>query len=807
MKKIIWVITLFVFFSFGPLEIFAAKSAELIPLLAAQIKKIQNPPFSKKDAIKELKKYIGKETPELTKGLQMILLPQEDQNTIKQNYALELFLYLLTQKAYREDDPITIALALANNYLYSVADKEAKKAILRDSMAHYRYYLKILDWQKKVLSIKYELSKVPLIPKIYWAYRVRGMDRLKKGQALTLNHYQEFVDSIANLEKMHDMVKKLNLSQYESLVNLAQNLEFFARSGEQLEYRCDIDCVKNRLSKDPDDKNLQNALKEYERGEYETFYYGKKRRWDHFAWLNYQLKRYENQGKFRGDCVTITTIQSNLYKAAGIPSFSNQIYSINPKFYHHNSPYFYNPYFKRWNSVQGPVEDEKGYYNYFDIPIWHHYIYEKYGRNQKTLSWKEIQDNFWRGESASYQQVIHFRKRGFEDAHFEEFFLSMKTLEKGIIYNSKTAPAKLSDQDGDGILDDFESFYATNPGKADSDGDGISDLYEIEKGSEPLKASVRPSGEVFLDGLSQFEVEKHKITLRTSPAGDAKANGQIFDVAFIGAKKIEDFVYVAVGFHNDITANKRDTHTLRITSVPDGRHYFVQIQDGRTNLYHFTEKNGKRELEHSGRWNFPLGRLNQVEIQVPLKHFKDSKALIVYYQASGVLDGKGTNGADYSSPIRVALEEPDRAKLMGQIPWQHDIADPKGDYQGHTENRDLRRLKAAIVRDKLYVLAEFEENMEELPIQIQSIDFNGAQRVFFQTWGLDFINRYIDKEKVRLVVSDFRILEEGKRILYEIDLKDIPKGKYKLRYRVGAKKENGENEINSDLSEYVELNY
>jgi hypothetical protein len=116
-------------------------------------------------------------------------------------------------------------------------------------------------------------------------------------------------------------------------------------------------------------------------------------------------------------------------------------------------------------------------------------------------------------------------------------------------------------------------------------------------------------------------------------------------------------------------------------------------------------------------------------------------------------------------------------------------------------------LKAAIVRDKLYVLAEFEENMEELPIQIQSIDFNGAQRVFFQTWGLDFINRYIDKEKVRLVVSDFRILEEGKRILYEIDLKDIPKGKYKLRYRVGAKKENGENEINSDLSEYVELNY
>ena len=43
-----------------------------------------------------------------------------------------------------------------------------------------------------------------------------------------------------------------------------------------------------------------------------------------------------------------------------------------------------------------------------------------------------------------------------------------------------------NDSDGDGLSDDDEAFYGTDPQNPDTDNDGQSDKYEIDQGSDPL---------------------------------------------------------------------------------------------------------------------------------------------------------------------------------------------------------------------------------------------------------------------------------------------------------------------------------
>ena len=45
--------------------------------------------------------------------------------------------------------------------------------------------------------------------------------------------------------------------------------------------------------------------------------------------------------------------------------------------------------------------------------------------------------------------------------------------------------ADVKDSDGDGLSDDLESSYGTNPFNADTDGDGSNDRFEIEEDTNP----------------------------------------------------------------------------------------------------------------------------------------------------------------------------------------------------------------------------------------------------------------------------------------------------------------------------------
>ena len=53
-------------------------------------------------------------------------------------------------------------------------------------------------------------------------------------------------------------------------------------------------------------------------------------------------------------------------------------------------------------------------------------------------------------------------------------------------------PVKLADIDGDGLPDEEERVYRTDPTKGDTDGDNYSDYEEVMSGWDPLKKSRSP---------------------------------------------------------------------------------------------------------------------------------------------------------------------------------------------------------------------------------------------------------------------------------------------------------------------------
>ena len=56
-------------------------------------------------------------------------------------------------------------------------------------------------------------------------------------------------------------------------------------------------------------------------------------------------------------------------------------------------------------------------------------------------------------------------------------------------------PSGITDQDGDGLTDDFEKLFGTDPTKGDTDGDGLSDAYETSVShTDPLSADTNHDG-------------------------------------------------------------------------------------------------------------------------------------------------------------------------------------------------------------------------------------------------------------------------------------------------------------------------
>jgi len=69
------------------------------------------------------------------------LILQEDLFSGREvNHALALLVSLLEHGASRPGDTITLALALANNHIYSIGDEAVRTAVRSDAVAHFGLY-------------------------------------------------------------------------------------------------------------------------------------------------------------------------------------------------------------------------------------------------------------------------------------------------------------------------------------------------------------------------------------------------------------------------------------------------------------------------------------------------------------------------------------------------------------------------------------------------------------------------------------------------------------------------------------------
>ncbi len=555
-----------------------------------------------------------------------------------QNPALILLSQILRSERPEGSDTMAAAIALANSHLYALSDDATRRQILKDVITQYRLYRTVADWQISQGYTKHNLSTYPVYAQLAWADR-RRTSETEYGYFYTEKYYMEFIDRPEILLEIHRMLLKNNLTEDRPLLDqLAQRTEHsyypLAKYRSSMENLTEF----NRLGMFRKE-DLEEARKEFAAGEYEKMYFGKKRRWDGFAWINYQYKLYKEKGYFKGDCGTATTVQMAFYRAIGLAPLSFQ-YIGQSAAKTHNFPAYYNPYLDRWDFFQKADFEKMTMYLHYSKPYWHPL--------QMVSGWSRIENNryaspYYPVEITDSGRMYQFFLSGFPGSVFLEHLSQNKVFEKGLITGKETL--RYSDADGDGLSDTSEKKLGTNQNSPDTDGDGYSDKWESEFSDPLVKASERPS-EIVLDGL----VETAGKISGNSPSGDSKAEKEIFDVAELHLSLQGKKLYAGIRFHNDIRKNKIRLHSFSIHT--DKKRYWVQWYKGTGRYYEI--KDGKTQpVEKSG---LSESVLTDAEFLIPADDFLDADSVTITYYAPGFYNGKEQIVADSSRNIRFRIQ-------------------------------------------------------------------------------------------------------------------------------------------------------
>ncbi len=669
------------------------------------------------------------------------------------NYALELLLYLFSQGINPRGDNIALALALANNYIYSIADDPARREIKKDLVKHFQFYKKVLQWQKD-LNIAYDLATIPIIPKILWADRARYYET-DQG-VLTLKYYLEFIDRIDSLDKTLALINKYPLYGFSSLAGLAQGLESITIP--HCVYRSSLENLEEFKTEGLD------KIREEAKTEMYTTYFGKKRRWDGFMWLNYQWSQFEKRGFFRGDCGTYTTMQMSFYRAAGIPSVSLQYDTPGVASYTHNFPAYFNPYLKVWQSYQKPSFRDGPINFYFSKPKWHHRIVDLTFKKVGNLYYS----GYYQGEATRVKKIVQLLTRGWTLDNFTTLFLTHRTQEAGLIFNTQSAPDVIADQDGDGLSDEWEKVLKTDPKSADSDQDGFTDLWESEHASDPL-STLSPTGWAIpvIDGLVTHEMSLPGMVTAYSPQGDSKAKSELKDIRSLTAGIFGDQLYLGTSFYNDISQTELgvNSFSILVKTKTDVSQYWVQWSGIYPQVYRLQGLNNWKDLKKLGQEGLQIAKSHDQEYLIPLSYFPGALSFTITYYASGFFDGKSQIVADISKPVNLDIEGNDWLVLIRNACQQtQSYTDDKGDPKETVNAYDIKSVSYYLTSSNIWVYADFYNNTTQNPFGVHTLHFRSPSRKFnwwiqFSNNGMVFLNTWKDGESNALKDLDLRMTD------------------------------------------------
>jgi hypothetical protein len=443
----------------------------------------------------------------------------------RDNFALYLFLYMAAKGCVDPSDTIAAAIAEADAYLFEIGDAPVRKALLADILRHYAFYRDIREWQTRN-GVTFALSRTPLAAQILWADRFGGveneigrqMDRAGLDR-LSIDLYNDYVDGIGTLEEVRGVLRSMDLLS-PSLAYTCGRIEDWIVM--KRDYRSTMDNLRYMSSCGFIAKDVMTGIeREFAAGKMSIGYRGETRRWDEFWWINYQWRLYGDTGRFRGDCGTTTVVMMAFYRAAGIAPISYQYIDVEqPAIYTHNFPGYYDPDFGRWLSVQKPVAIVAPGTRLAPKQVYFHYIKPVWDFRRPSERYSEISHpdrsycTHYQGDIADISRIANFLTLGWALKDFETAFFTNDTFTAGLFFTDATAPVKLTDADGDGLLDGLETARRTDPRDPDTDGDGIGDGWEVTVGSDPLSAgspgaaafiqkpTLEPQDELSLRGIS-----------------------------------------------------------------------------------------------------------------------------------------------------------------------------------------------------------------------------------------------------------------------------------------------------------------
>ncbi len=694
------------------------------------------------------------------------------------NNALELLLWLAQNKCYAKDDPVTMSLALANDYIYSVADPATTKLILKDITDHYGFYRDIVAGQSS-MNVNYPLATAPLIPKIFWAGRASESYWLLS-EWMTRHHtnritpaiYRDLVDSVDTLRDIRKTLLANNLVE-ASLTRTSSQLEDWVHVNRTYRSSMEnlIDFNRRGMFTDED---LTCARDEQRRGLYFLPYDGTNRRWDDFRWLNYQWNLYKTTGRFRGDCGDTTTVQMGVYRAAGICPISLQyIGKTGAAADMHNFPGHYNPRLGRWFTYQKPrfygYDGRERFdieiYLYFSKPVYHDWIYVNDWRQEQDGSATAYYYSYYQGERTTSGRLINFLTLGMEESQFERIFLTNLTQRPGQFFNDRTAPATIVDNDFDGLADVLEAVYGTSTASPDTDGDGYSDRWENDWGYDPLKRGEPASPSLpALDGISANELSAPGlISVVSDGQGDSVATPATRnDLRSLSARVFGQNLYLSTSFYND----------FRKSTFRDQAFWIIFKDRSRDNVW--LQWVGSRPLItiiHNGVWTFvpntpsgfDMATLTTGEYIIPLSYLGEPDVLYIAPHVSGLVAPTNaySSEGDTAPFLRLPLIENDiTTRLAGILDRGRTVNDPSGDYKAVKQYFDIAKFTVATDGGNIIAAATFHNNIVANPFGAHAVwlrDTAAGKNWWVQWWDTPWLGvwSWKDGEESSKLETDF----------------------------------------------------
>jgi hypothetical protein len=564
-----------------------------------------------------LRSWFDNDNRELVRGMEMVLAGEGETN-----HAMGLLLHLLDSGCYERGETMPLALALANNYLYAAVTPAIRDEIRKDMAAHYRFYRKIVAWQKKAFELPCDLSRMPLIAQIYWADRRAYPPEDITYPVGTISDYREYVDTIDTLEYFHRIAVEQNLSRGDGIARIGRNVYLYVhttRAADGLNrhlYNPDEKTAGKITDRMPQDKGPRTGLEWFQ-----LRHRGIQRNICDFIWTNYQRQLMERTGHSVGLCEVTSLIEMALFKAMGMPA--GLMVRFPPRerpFPGHVFAMYYDPFLKKWKNLEMIRSWDKPQLTELVIhkPVWHHRVRDL----QVKVAEKAPANRFFK--------VLDF---GIPNGLMERVFMANRPSLDDTLFSRASFPDDPRDSDSDRIPDFEEIILGTDPARPDTGGDGVSDIWKLNHGLDPKIPITGGSLDLPpIDGLGGGFSEEGKVTAITVNRAGGAPRADVPEINTMSAARFGDNVYLHVTFHNDIRRCARKDNYI-----------WFGIEGGRGRVKGFdvlVDGNGigpnwKARTQEPDEYRELRGlSITDVEILVPLRYLDNATSVkIVFFTA------------------------------------------------------------------------------------------------------------------------------------------------------------------------------